>query len=78
VGFDYRTSTGLGEIETEFLGGTNKQNLVCTKTQGKAAVMPPTSPPHQPPETEPDLPASVAGSPVEVWVGSSSLWGWGH
>ena len=73
MGFDYRTYTGLGETETEFLGGTNKQNLVCTKTQGKAAVTAP-----RPPETEPDLPASVGGSPVEVWVGSSSLWGWGH
>ena len=35
AGFDYRTSTGLGETET--LGG-HKQNLVCTRTQGKGAV----------------------------------------
>ena len=31
VGFDYRTSTGLG---TQTLGG-HKQNLVCTRTQQK-------------------------------------------
>jgi len=33
VGFDYRTSTGLGK---EPLGG-HKQNLVCTRTQEKGA-----------------------------------------
>ena len=38
--------------------------------QGKGAVTPQ--------ETEPDLPASVGGSPVEVWVVSGSLWGQGH
>ena len=35
VGFDYKTSTGLGETET--LGG-HKQILACTRTQGKGAV----------------------------------------
>ena len=45
------------------LGG-HKQNLVHTKIQGKESVTPQ--------ETEPDLPASVRGSPVEVRVGSAS------
>ena len=44
--------------------------MVCTKTQGKGAV---TSQ-----ETESDLPASVGGSPMEVWVSGGSLWGQGH
>ena len=48
------------------LGG-HKQNLVCTKTQGKGAV---TSQ-----ESEPDLPASVGGSLSEAWVSSGSPWG---
>ena len=48
AGFDYRTSTGLGETET--LGG-HKQNLVGTRTQGKEAV--------SPKETESDLPVSI-------------------
>ena len=49
--------------------GAHKQNLACTKTQGKGAVAPQ--------ETKPDLPASVRGSPVEVWVmwvSSGSPW----
>ena len=29
-------------------------------------------------ETESDLPASVGGSPMEVWVSGGSLWGQGH
>ena len=40
---------------------------MCIKTQGKAAE-----------DTEPDLPASVGGSPVVAWVGSGSLQGQGH
>ena len=48
--FDYRTSIGLGK---QTLGG-HKQNLVCTRTQEKAAVTPQ--------ETEPDLPVSVQKS----------------
>ena len=36
VGFDYRTSTGLGK---QTLGG-HKQNLVCTRSQEKGAVSP--------------------------------------
>ena len=36
VGFDYRTYTGLGK---QTLGG-HKQNLACTRTQGKGAVTP--------------------------------------
>ena len=34
--FDYRTSTGLGETDST-LGG-DKQNLACTRTQGKGVV----------------------------------------
>ena len=37
-----------------------KQNLAHTKTRKKGAMTPQ--------ETEPKLPASVGGSPVEVWV----------
>ena len=40
--------------------GRHKQNLVCTKTQRKRAVIPQ--------ETEPKLPAVVGESPVEPWV----------
>ena len=58
MGFDYKTSTGLGETDSS-LGG-HKQNLVHTKTQRKA---------ENPQETEPNLPASVGRSPVEAWVG---------
>ena len=51
MGFDYRTSIGLGK---QTLGG-HKQNLVCTRTQEKAAVTPQ--------KTEPDLPVIVQESP---------------
>ena len=47
VGFDYRTSTGLGK---QTLGG-HKPNLVCTRTQEKGAMTLQ--------EPEPDLPVSV-------------------
>ena len=40
--------------------GGHKQNFAHTKTQRKGAV--------NPQETEPKLPASVAGPPVEMWV----------
>ena len=50
--------------------GRHKQNLVCTRTQGKGAVTPQ--------ETEPDLLLSVWGSPAEVWDGSGLPWGQGH
>ena len=53
--FDYRNSTGLGKADTL---GEQKQNLVCIRTEGKGAVTPQ--------ETEPDLPVSVWGSPLEV------------
>ena len=56
VGFDYRTSTGLGK---QTLGG-HKQNLVCTRTQEKGAVTPK--------ETKPDLRVSVQESPAEASV----------
>ena len=66
MGFDYRTSTGLGK---ETLG-EHKQNLVHPRTQEKGAVTPQ--------ETEPDLLVSVQESPVEVWVDSGLPWGQGH
>ena len=65
--FDYRTSTGLGEIET--LGG-HRQNLVSTRTQGKGAVTPQ--------KTEPDLPVSVWESPAELSFDSGLLQGQDH
>ena len=68
MGFDYRTSTGLGETDSS-LGGY-KQNLACTKTQRKGAVIPEG--------TEPDVLASVGGFPVKVWVSSGLPRGWGH
>ena len=45
-------------------------NLLCTRTQEKGAVTPQ--------EIEPDLPASVWESLVEVWVDSDLLQGQGH
>ena len=66
--FDYRTSTALGE--TDFTLGGHKQNLACTKTQGKGAVILQ--------EPEPDLTASVGGFPVEVRVGRGSPQGCSH
>ena len=64
--FDYRTSTKLGK---QTLGG-HKQNLVCTRTQEKGAVIPQ--------ETDPDLPMSIQESLEEAWVGDGLLQGWGH
>ena len=54
--------------QTPVLEGTDK---ICThqETQRKGAVTPQ--------ETEPKLPASVGGCPVEAWVGRGSQWGWG-
>ena len=66
MGFDYRTSTGLGK---QTLGG-HKQNLVHTKTQEKGGVT------RQ--ETDPDLPMGVQESLVEVWLGSGLLQGQGY
>ena len=66
MGFDYRTSTGLG-IQT--LGG-HKQSLVHTRTPEKGAV---TSQ-----ETEPDTPVGVQESLAEAWVHSGLPWGQGH
>ena len=54
VGFDYRTSTGLGKQTL----GRHKQNLVCTRTQEKGAMTPQ--------ETGPDMPMSVQESLVEA------------
>ena len=53
MGFEYRTSTGLGK---QPLGG-HKQNLVCTRTQENGAVTPQ--------KIEPDLPVSVQESLME-------------
>ena len=61
-----RTYTGWG---IQILGG-QKQNLVHTRTHEKGA--------ETPQETDPDLPVGVQESPVEVWVGSGLLQGWGH
>ena len=58
MGFDYRTSIGLGK---QTLGG-HKQNLMCIRAQEKAAVTPQ--------ETELDLPVTVKESPVEAWINS--------
>ena len=61
-----KESTGLGEIEIPLLEGTNKI-LRSTRTQDRGAVTPQ--------ETEPDLHASVGGSPVEAWVCTGLLRG---
>ena len=65
---DHRTSKGLGETDLS-LGG-HQQNLVCTKTQRKGAVIPQ--------DTEPKLLASVGGSPVEAGVGRAFSQGREH
>ena len=61
MGFDYRTSTGLGK---QILRG-HKQNLVHTRTQEKGAVTLQ--------ETDPDLPVGVQESLAEAWVDSGLL-----
>ena len=66
MGFNYRTSTGLGKYT---LGG-HKQNLVCIRAQEKGAVTPL--------ETDLDLPVSVLESLVEALVNSGLLQGQGH
>ena len=53
---------------TQSLGG-HTQNLLCTKTQDKGAVIPQ--------ETDPNLPVSVQESPVEAWVSGGLLKGQG-
>ena len=68
MGFDSKTSTGLGERENPILESTNK-TLHPPKLR-KGAVTPQ--------ETEPKLPASVGGSPVEVSVSRGSPQGQGH
>ena len=64
AGFDYKTSTGLGETETPLLEGKNKILHVPGPTRRKAVT---------PQETEPDLPANVGGFPAEVRGGNESL-----
>ena len=66
MGFDYKTSTGLGKQILE----ENKQNLVCSRTQEKGSVTPQ--------ETESDLPVSVQESPAEAWVDRGLPWAQGH
>ena len=56
--------TGLGKQTLE----GHKQNLVCTRTQEKEALILQ--------ETDSDLPVSVQESPEEAWVGSGLLQGW--
>jgi len=51
------------------LGG-HAQNLACTGAHGERSS--------DPTGDRADLPASVGGSPVEVWVGSGSPQGLGH
>ena len=67
AGFDYRISTGLGKTETPVLEAQTKS--LCTKTQRKGVV---TSQ-----DTEPLLPASIGGPPVEALVGRDSPQGQG-
>ena len=64
MGIDCRTSTGLGETETPLL------EECVHRDPGEGAV--------NPGETEPDLPASVGGSPAEAGGCSVSPWGQGH
>ena len=66
MGFDYRTSTGLGK---QTLGG-HEENLMCTGSQEKGAV--------SPQETEPDLPVSIQESVVEAWIDGGLLLGQRH
>ena len=66
MGFDYRTSTGLGK---QTLVG-HRPNLVLTRTQEKGVVT------QQ--EAEPDLPLSVQETLAEAWVDSGLLQGQGH
>ena len=66
MGFDYRTSTGLGK-QTH---GGHKQNLVCTRTPEKGAVTPQ--------ETDPDSPVSDQGPPDVARVSRGLLQCWGH
>ena len=62
MGFDCRTSTGLGKTETPLLEGTHK--VVCASgSRGRSS---------DPIDTEPDLPTSVAGSPEEAGSGCVS------
>ena len=65
MGFDDRTSTGLGETEILPLGG-HKQNLACTKIQRKGAVTPQ--------ETEPKLPADAGGPPGSAGALAAAGW----
>ena len=66
MGFDYRTSTGLGK---QTLGG-HKQSLVHTRTAEKGAVTPQ--------ETDPDLPVTIQKSLAEAWVGGGLVQGQGQ
>ena len=65
MGLDCRTLTGLEETETLLLEGTHK--VVCASGPREGAVTPG--------ETEPDLPASVGGSPAEAGGGNVAHYG---
>ena len=56
MGFDYRTSTGLGK-QTH---GGHRWDLVCTRSWERGAVFPQ--------ETDSALPVSVQESMAEAWV----------
>ena len=68
VGFDYGTSSELGEMETPAWRAQTK--FVCTKTQREGAMT------QQ--ETKPKLSPSVGRSLVEVWISRGSPQGWRH
>ena len=60
------SSRGLGETDSSLRG--HKQNSVHAKTQRRGAVTPQ--------QTEPKIPASVGGPPLEALVGKDSPQGW--
>jgi len=69
MGFVYKTSHRTGGRNRNSSLGWYKQNFACTKTQRKGAMTPQ--------ETGPNLPATVGGSAVEVWVTRGSPQGQG-
>ena len=66
MGFDYRTSPGLGKQTHR----GHRWDLVCTRSWERGAVFPQ--------ETESDLAVSVQESPAETEVVSGLLQGQGH
>ena len=68
VGFDYRTSRGLGETQTPVLEGTNR--ILCTQR--------PRRNDQWPYRRLNQNCLRVGGPPVEAWVSRGSTQGWGH